>query len=356
MVLWILHLQKTKFRKDLILLNIIGKMIKNIEPYYSSTNSCVENLQISICKMLNRDFRNMYAYSWNFGYDQAPELLADRIKISRDRQMMNREEEYALETLCGIRTIWHVNSKSKEFLKIVKKEIKEGRPVAMGIDIYSCYWHRFYHKYHFLHFCLIIGIDEEGFICIDDTLENKNDMSFLIPKDSMIHISYKQYQENSKCFITFQFENKVEKMEMDNVLYLGALKTLSGYQGKSDFDYMRLLKRDIVESFDINREVNDKNEPKAIPIIRSFASVSWSRKNYSLFLRSSTAKIINSMILENISESAKIWMSISNYILMYMIGSEKGFDYIQLESALQKIIELEEKTAYNIVKEYEKQW
>ena len=61
-------------------------MIKNIEPYYSSTNSCVENLQISICKMLNRDFRNMYAYSWNFGYDQAPELLADRIKISRDRQ------------------------------------------------------------------------------------------------------------------------------------------------------------------------------------------------------------------------------------------------------------------------------
>ena len=143
---------------------------------------------------------------------------------------------------------------------------------------------------------------------------------------------------------------------MDNVLYLGALKTLSGYQGKSDFDYMRLLKRDIVESFDINREVNDKNEPKAIPIIRSFASVSWSRKNYSLFLRSSTAKIINSMILENISESAKIWMSISNYILMYMIGSEKGFVYIQLESALQKIIELEEKTAYHIVKEYEKQW
>ena len=353
MLLWILH-QNTKFRKDLMLLNIIGNMIKNIEPYYSTTNSCVENLQTSICKMLNRDFRNMYAYSWNFGYDQAAELLADRIKTSRDRQRRNCEEEYALEMLCGIKTIWHIKSDRQRFEKIVKKEIDAGRPVAVGIDIYSCYWHKFYHKYHFLHFCLIIGIDEKGFICIDDTLENKDEINILVAKDSIIHISYRQYQENCNCFITFQFKDKTEKIEEERIVYWAALKTLLGYQEKSDFDYMRLLKKDIVESFDISKEVNDEHEPRAIPIIRSFACISWSRKNYVSFLSNLKTKMINPTIIENINESSKLWMGISNYILMYMVKNKKGFDYIQLENVLQKIIELEEKTAYYIVEEFEK--
>ena len=112
-------------------------MLNNIRPYYDSQNVCIENMYTSICKMLKRDHKKIYAYSWNFGYDESEKLQADKIKNHRDRHIVNSEQNYAMEIYCGIKPIWHINCKMEHFLELVRSETFNGRPVGIGIDIFT---------------------------------------------------------------------------------------------------------------------------------------------------------------------------------------------------------------------------
>ncbi len=332
------------------------EMLEKIKSCYLPTNLCVENLYVSICNALGKDYKKMYAYSWNFGYAEKASLYADKIKISRDRQAYNFEEDYALETLCGIKPIWHMNVNCQEFLSIIKRELIEGHPVLMGIDIYSCYWHKFFNNYHFLHFCLITGMDKEGLICIDDTLENCDGMYNLKEKVNRIHISFEQYKKYSSCFATFVFKEPKKNLEVSKIIYSSASKVLNGYEEKSDFDYMRIMTEDIEKQFDLGKESEYEQNPKAVRLIRSFATIGWSRVNYITFLNSVVVE--NQILITNISnsikKSANLWDKISNYILLSLVVEKENFDPSQITRALEEVIILEESAAHTIVNEYKK--
>lgn len=331
-------------------------MLNNIRPYYDSQNVCIENMYTSICKMLKRDHKKIYAYSWNFGYDESEKLQADKIKNHRDRHIVNSEQNYAMEIYCGIKPIWHINCKMEHFLELVRSETFNGRPVGIGIDIYSCYWHSFYRTHHFIHFCLIIGIDEKGFICIDDTLENYDGDYILSERIPTIQISFEQYRKYSSCFITFKFFDTSLKANLEEITYLAALKTLTGFNGKSDYDYMRIARNSIAREFDIREELEETDDPKAIRIIRNFASIGWYRGNFCKFLKDDLQiGCLNiPQICQELCKSAELWKCISNYILMYAMTDNDMFDRMQICSSMDKIICIEENIAYYIVEQYEK--
>lgn len=330
-------------------------MLDNIKSYYNSENVCIENLYISMCKALNRNYKNMYAYSWNFGYLREEQFYYKKIKPSRDGQSVNYEQNFALEKYCGIKPIWHINCNMDNLVDYVKKELAENRPVGLGIDIYSCNWHIFYNKYHFIHYCLIIGIDEQGLICIDDTLDNENDECALPIKPSYVRIDFKTFEKYRYGFITFDISRVVLDYSKDDLIYLSALKTLTGHDGFSDYDYMRNLLSDIKTDFDINRELGEVKDLKAIEIVRTFACIAWSRSNYCKFLREKKENCILNidLIAEKIMESSHLWKEISGYILKTAITSRSKFQNESIYKNLSQIIKLEEDLAKYILNEYE---
>jgi hypothetical protein len=297
----------------------------------------------------------MYAYSWNFGYLREEQFYYKKIKPSRDGQSINYEQNFALEKYCGIKPIWHINCNMDHLVAYIKKELAEDRPVGLGIDIYSCYWHVFYNKYHFIHYCLIIGIDEQGLICIDDTLDGENDDCVLPVRPNCVRIDFETFEKYRHGFITFDISRIVLDHSKDDLIYLSALKTLTGHDGVSDYDNMRHLLSDIETNFDVNKELGESKDLKAIEIVRTFACIAWGRSNYCEFLLEKEERcILNiNLIAEKMMESARLWEEISSYILKAAIISRSRFQNESIYKNLSQIIKTEEELAKYILNEYE---
>lgn len=334
-------------------------MLKKIAPFYNPKNICIENIYVSICNAINTDFKNMYAYAWNFGYKKIDdlnniELFGKRIMPSRDGQGLNSEENYALEAYCGVKPIWHMNCEFKNFIKIVKKELENGNPVAIGTDIFVCNWHKAYNKYHSIHYCLIIGIEDDGFICIDDTLASKDGNLILEKCPKNVKIPFNTLEKFKYGFITFKINSHSYVHSNDELLYLSTLKTLTGFKCKSDFDYMRDLMSDIEKYLDIDAEIYGFEDVWAIDIIRCFNYIIWSRKNYCVFLKNmdEPKKIDIENVMNIMNNSIKLWEEIKNYIMKYAIDSSSQFDKSIICNNLNEIITIEENLANYILKSY----
>lgn len=327
-------------------------MLNKIKPFYSSKNTCIENLYIAICRALNKNSDNIYAYSWNFGYVPSETTFAKKITVSRDGQVLNVEQLSALREYCGIKMILHGNCNVKNFRNVVKKELEFGRPVALATDVYCCYWHLFGEKYHFKHYTLIVGIKDDGFVCVDDSLASHDGYLKLSTRPNNVTVSFETFEKYNFGYVTFEFENRETHVCGDKMVYLSALKTLNGFNNVSDFQNMRRLVHDMESDFDIEYEVGYKDDEKAKALPRTFSLLSWSRSNYFDFLSKLKGdfKLDMQLILRYMSESKTLWEEISNYILKF--ASTRKFDKFNKNvicNNLVKIISIEEETANYIV-------
>ena len=334
-------------------------MLENIKPFYSPTNICIENIYISMCEALKRNYLYMYAFSWNFGYKKFSshtdtEIFATRLTPSRDGQGLNTEQMYALEKYCGITPIWHLNCEYANFLNIVKKELENDRPVVVGTDIFYCHWHKAANKYHTPHYCLIIGIDQNGFIAIDDILASKDGSLILSVAPKYLTLEFATLKRFNFGFLTFQISHNtpyISDQLREDIIYLSALKTLTGFDRKSDFQNMRELCDDIYKYFDITKEIAGFEDPWAIDLIRRFNYFAWSRENYNLFLKEMANYIGNDVwpSIKKINMATNLWSGIKNYVMKYAIEPDGKFDKNTICDSLNAIIKIEENLAHDIV-------
>jgi hypothetical protein len=334
-------------------------MLRDIKPFYIQTNTCLENLYVSICNAFKRNFVDMYTHSWAFGYkkcsnSQHSKLFGKRITSNRDRQELSSDQICALEKYCGISPIWHINCEYKNFIEIVKKELENNRPVALGTDIFYCYWHKASSKYHFMHYGLIVGINENGFICIDDTLASTDGNLILSSPPESVILDFNTLKEFNAGFITFQIGPYMYEQSTDEMIYLSALKTLTGFDGKSDFQNMRELLVDIDKYLDIDREIYGFADPWAIDLIRRFGFLVWSRVNYITFLREKQKYkgVDIQAISDKMDESMNLWGGIRYYVMKYSIDPDAKFNKDIVCDSLSDIIKIEENLANEIVNGY----
>ena len=331
-------------------------MLSKIRPFYDPKNLCIENIYVSICDALGRNYKNIYAYAWNFGYIRANNLkdealFGKRIMPSRDGQGLNTEENYALEMYCGIKPIWHINCEFENFIDIVKKELECNRPVVLGTDIFFCNWHKASKKYHSIHYCLVIGINKKGFICIDDTLASTDGNLILEERPESVLLDFDTLKKFNYGFITFQISPSAPEYSSDEVVYLAALKSLTGFNGKSDYDNIRELIVDIDEYLDINKEIQGFEDVWAVDLIRCFNYIVWSRNNFCIFLndKQKYKGLDIKPIVDKLMDSMNLWEGIKNYTMKYGIDPKSKFNKGLICDNLNEIIMIEEAVAHEIV-------
>lgn len=334
----------------------VRQMLNDLSPFYDPNNICYENVYVSVCKALNRNYKNIYTYSWNFGYMpfsnlKGMELFTKRIQPSRDLQVITTEQINAIERYCGVYPILHVNCRYDEFIDVVKMELENNRPVAIGTDIFYCNWHKVSNKYHSMHYCLIIGINKDGFICIDDTIASTDGNLILQERPKSVMLGFDTLKRFNYGFITFKIGPSQIQYSSDEMIYISALKTLTGFNKKSDFDNMRNLVSDIYKYLDIDKEIEGYEDPWAIGLVRSFNYIAWSRSNYCMFLNDKqTYKGADIHPISNrLINSMNLWNGIKNYIMKYASEPGKSFDKNLICDTLNEIITIEEKLAKEIV-------
>ena len=232
-------------------------------------------------------------------------------------------------------------------------------PVALAIDIFSCYWHIFFNKFHFVHYCLITDIDDEGLVCVDDTLASDDGFLRLNTRPERVKINFETLAKYSFGYVTYETNLCRVDYSSEKTIYLAALKTLTGFNGVSDFDNMRKMLSDIDANFNIEKELEQEFEQisdvRAMALPRTFGSLFWSRYNYYSFLEKKKVecKLNMEIILNEMHQSVTLWEEIFNYILKCAITRKNTSIKKVLHDNLRKIISIEENLAKYIVNEYE---
>jgi hypothetical protein len=331
-------------------------VLNNIKPYYNPENLCIENVFTSLCNAIDKPIANLYGFSWNFGYipyavTNGTLPFGKSIVPSRDKQGMNSEQINAVEMFCGIYPMLHMNYGTDNFVEIVKAELAEDRPIIVGCDIFYCNWHKSYQKYHSLHYCLIKGINEDGFVCVDDTLASEDGNLILPERPESIMLPFDVLKNFNFGYFTFKFKKNECEYSADDMIYISALKTITGYNGTSDYNVMRLMAQEMEAYMDIDKEIQGFEDAWAVDLVRASNYIIWNRKNYSLFVEDKKMYKNKDVrfILEQMKQSISIWTGIKNYIFKYAMFPDMKFQVSKVKDEIMKVSQVEESLAYQIV-------
>lgn len=319
----------------------VYRMNINLKPLYYDGLNCVENSFISITAWLKLNYQLAFMQSWDFGFKTGEahknDLFSSRITLNPiDYRML-------IDKYCAIQFTYNTITDPNETLKIITNEFNNGRPVIIFIESFWCPWKDEYQKAHTDHFCLALGINDNGDIhCVDCSPLN---YGCVLPLNEFL-------RGGGDC-ITFIVSDDIPKaMEFEKVigeLVKDLYKPIDGY---NTFDSIRNFAFDFKNSFDLMKEIegNDLSSTWGIPIIQKLRSVSGGRAQYADFLRCFYSKRNIDGLLELCAEleyvSAK-WKYVMSIIEKHIL-SKKPVNVDKISNIVFEIADLEEAIAQKI--------
>jgi hypothetical protein len=245
-------------------------MMLDIAPCENPWYNCLDVLILTLARYWKIEHRMMFADAWRFRYTKAPataESVSFEDALDVIELVEKRDIENALYQYHGLRVTHHPVRELNDVLAIVKKELAQETPVALGVDAYHCHWSAAYHKYHLHHYCLGIGIDEDK--CMLFVLD-----PYLTPRT--LEFPFDEYAETLSEIICFERSGFVPPPpDWEQLLCRRALEMQDGFQE------MRDLADDLEKYLDFFQEVVRHEDPYASKLVLYFKTLSFSRVNYA---------------------------------------------------------------------------
>lgn len=320
-------------------------MVLDIKPKYDSTMHCLESVYASVAEWMNREYVFIFAYSWAFAYKHITETdtnmsVGRRILLDRNGNWRIVEQDEILEKYCGIKVNWSEPQSIDDYLENVKQEISLGRPVCINTSSFWCPWHPFYQKDSINHYCLVIGIHEDGksLYCIDPQFAKG--------------VEIFQYKDLVNTFLqqgTFEiWDIKEKNTSWCDLLQFTLNRQKSNSTGNSDFDDMRLLAADIFALPDMKDEIRGLKEVVAAPFTRRINHIGWGRINFAKLLKNlyliSQVPEMN-VLADEIIFSGKKWLSVNILLLKACFMNEPRVNIVTAAERIREIADFEEKLA-----------
>lgn len=318
-----------------------------IEPTYKDTNNCLQNVLSGVLCWKKIDPIFLYLDSWNFGYENKNNLFGNSIFPSRDNTWYNKNTFEILKECYGIKIAIREVNDFLDFLDEVREELKRGDPVCIELDVFLCEWHIAYEVYHLPHSCLIVDADDFYLYCLIQSNHKEK---------SIGKIELSKLKNNVYKYMLFDFSNlKKEKYDLNVKKFLkrSAQRTLCRLNdSRSDFCVMRECANNMENNLILKNEMSDIKDVWAIPLIRCFDWVVWSRKNYFELLNSFVNLVDNNILLETIDEFENIvknWTKLKNILIKNILVNPNHFNVKDITEVLFEISEQEELLAQNII-------
>ncbi len=318
------------------------KKILNVMAYKEEKLTCIECALLCAINYFNIESKLLFTGSWNFGY------CAEKITncfwgdiISTNKQELGKYMKYV-----GVELNKQTSNSFESLLTIVKEEIDKERPVVAYIDSFYCSWNEVYKKYHFKHYCLIIGYDFENknFICRDTYITN-----------SIVELSFGDYEQGFGECIFFKKvlppEYKIIKRDLlnDIVNY-----TKANYERIKMTDRIRQFGEDIVNNLEkVYEEIDYYDDPKFSNLLVELSFISWSRYKMAemfTYLNAEFEFDINKNIINGLRKTSNMWAGI-RALLYKQILIRGEFDKTEFLGCVNQVADIEE-DIINIIEEY----
>lgn len=302
--------------------------MNTIVPKKYKTLNCIENCIANVCDANAIDFRPMFLYSWDIGYDTSKNTIGERLhyrfssKINFTDYMQISEEYMHTAFVDG-----HLN------FNVVNEVDSKDRICLIETDSYYCSWNAAYNKYHYPHYYLLLqnSYTDRDFIIIDSFSSLQ-----MIKCDSTtlknIKKCYSIIQKN--CGFSFPITN-IKKKFIDFV----AMNTRNNvYEQINMFGSDLMLLESI---YDLSPQIVD------IPnshIIRRLSYLSNARYNTALLMNYIN---LDSSFIERMNLIHRRWESLKNYFIKVLVT--KNIQMIPLAKEMINVLATEENDLARII-------
>ncbi len=251
----------------------------DITPCMNASYNCLDVLILTLAKHWQLEHRMMFADSWRFKYskvspDAASVSFEEVLNVSELVEQRNIED--ALHKYHGLIVRRNEMPDLQRAKGLIKQELAEGFPVAIGVDAFHCHWSAAFRKYHLEHFCLAVGIDDEeqNLFVIDP---------HLTPAPLLLLLA--DYAETLRDSLSFRYRRGVQELpDWRGLVYAAAMRLLGESASDNRFQQMRELAADLEKHLDFQREVVQHADPFGSFLVLYFKTLSFSRLNFAEYL------------------------------------------------------------------------
>lgn len=276
-------------------------------PLYNEKYNCIENILGSIAAYWGCDCSMMSSEVWGFSYKSIQSLTDSTLRIG-DKIHSNSGDFFKLfEQYHDVKINIHdLSSYTVGDLKnIIANEIHEEHPVILMIDLFRCPWTKFYEVYHAIHYCLILGINEEhhSLYCIDP----------LYTVD-VIELPVANFEQGCMSCITLQHVQKESHIDWRFVIKNASLHYLGGENSQRAYDDMCLFAKEMKEQYHAADEFTEVNGQKISKLSNQINYIRLARLSFSYFLEEFAKKYnINALyeFSDRMNKISNIWYNIN---------------------------------------------
>lgn len=317
-------------------------MLENIEPFRDVHGNCLEDIIISLARWKKREYILMFANAWNFGYCSPHEgkTLAERLSTSR-QGMKYISKQYLLQKYLGIKMVEHDVQNPHEALNIIKDVLGKGLPVAIYINAFWCNWNTAFLKYDIVHFCLATDINENEIICMDPYFNLKR-----------VSLPIENYIKGFGRIIEFHFMKQNNDENWHEIISDCVEKTISGIDGKSDFNNMRLFSQEIIETDNLKNEFSRYDSIEGSTLLLCINSIGLCRKNNArVFYYLEDKYKVNQLGIyaKKLDKAYSQWMSLKNLFIKYKMLNYSPKFLSKIYQQINNVADYEESLAREIM-------
>lgn len=304
--------------------------------------NCIENVLVSLMTTWNKEYKLMFAKAW--GFTMLPSEVGENDLIGYRIGGGEYKVWECLETYHGVRTTLCDSENYEEQVKLLDKELEEGRPIILQIDGFYTPWKDVYNKYHFIHYCLVVNKNESdcSYGCIDPY---ENSLINLLPKENI-------EKGGAKC-ITVKIPSKFEnKIKWEKILSDAANTILMEEQDISGINGIRELAERIERHFDVIKEIEGYEEMIWLaPIIFRISDIGSRRLNFSeslvdLYDRTGIEELLR--FAKRVETAGWSWRRVRRTIVTS--ASDPDYNYTpSIANMIRKVADDEESTARDMI-------
>jgi len=234
----------------------------DIIPIHRTHYSCLEDIIATIADWKKRDCIFMFAGAWSFKFFTGQNNICHSLHIG------NEDYAYYLNKHHGIALNWHKEFKANDIDTLIY-EIKNDRPVLIHLNSFYCSWHMYYGKKHAMHFCLLIGMFENGFKCIDPYLTT-----------NIINLSMEDFNSGCREYAFVECNDRVEPFADSYHSILHSIH--KAMDNRSDiFKQMEAFSAEILNNNNLLNEINNTQDLLESTIIEKVKFIGLGRRNYA---------------------------------------------------------------------------
>ena len=304
-------------------------MVEKILPKRYANQNCIENCIANICDALDLDFRPIFLFSWDFGYDLSKPKVGERVHYRNSCDMGLNNYLYVAKKYLNI-DFSCIPDEKKNITDLLNK----GVCLLISIDSFECPWNLAYQKYHYPHFYILKYSDTTGFIAIDSFSSSE-------PVKVNIDTLNKSKEVYKVDFITADIQNI-----HSNVFY----EFSTALKNNNEFGIFELINKfsfeltQINSIYDLASNLTDFSDEHLIRRMRYIANSRYNTNSFFEYLD------LTHSYIEAMQCIYEKWEALKNFFIKVLISKNLKF-LPQASSELIKILNLEKELCNVILRQ-----